>query len=79
LIISAALKEADSHSGIQLNVNEKHEFVDLEFLSEDLTKESAHKLFNQLNLLIGTNQPSILLIKKNSGITISFKTVTINL
>jgi transcriptional regulator with GAF, ATPase, and Fis domain len=78
LIISAELKETESNSGIRLNVKDQEGFVDLEFTSADLSTESAHKLFNQLNLLIGDSQPSILLIKKNNGITISFKTVLIN-
>ena len=76
LILSAELKGLDSKAGIRLNVLEKNGFVDLEFTSADLSKESAQKLFNQINLLIGKDQPSILLIEKSNGITISFKTVT---
>ncbi|WKV12755.1 GAF domain-containing protein [Marivirga harenae] len=75
LIVSAELKEVNSTAGIQLHVNQKNEFIDLEFTSTDLTKEAAHKLFNQLNLLIGTSQRSIVLKEKSNGITISLKIV----
>ncbi|MGJ3234623.1 GAF domain-containing protein [Marivirga sp.] len=78
LMISAELNHFNARSGIQLNVNERSDFIDLEFTSQDMTEESAEKLFYQLNLLVGTDQPSILLTKGNNGITISFKTITAN-
>lgn len=58
---------------MELNVTERKDFTDLEFKSKDLSQETAAKLHNQLELLLGENQHNILLIRINEGISISFK------
>ncbi len=73
LFICAELNEIESKKGIELIVEEKNDFVDLKFSSKALNKETAIRLYSQLNLLVGDNQPQISLTQKDTGIVISFK------
>ncbi len=75
LIISSELGKSGSKNGIRLDTNESDEFIELTFSAKDLTQSSTEMVINDLNNLIGTDDPTIRVDLIDEKIRLNFSTV----
>jgi hypothetical protein len=76
-IISSELGKVNSQNGIDLNIDESDDFVELQFSTNDLSEQSWEKIKKNTEQLITSELPTLKINSKAAGLILNFKTIDI--
>ena len=74
-IISSELGKVNSQNGIDLNIDESHDSVELIFSANDLSEQSWEIVLNNIEQLITSELPTLMINSKGSELILNFKTI----
>ena len=76
-IISSELGKINSQNGIDLNIHENDDFIELQFSTNDLSEQSWEKINKKLEQLITSELPTLTIDSRAAGLILNFKTTDI--
>jgi hypothetical protein len=75
LLISSEIEINETNNGIELNINEKKNSIDLVFTADEVNETNMLKVFKSLDKLIGSEMPSLEIKSNGVELILNFKIV----
>ena len=75
LLISSEIEINETNNGIELNINEKKNSIDLVFTADEVNETNMLKVFKSLDKLIASEMPSLEIKSNGVELILNFKIV----